>query len=150
MIKKLLINYSVTLLFMSLTACSSIPFIQSDSSVTSQTTSSAYVDGNAQTVPLSPANAANAEAVGGNIRNSMDENDKTKLSRALDKALGKSTQWVNENTGVTYTVIPVRKITINGNPYCRSYTTIAEKNGTERQFNGTACVGTDSNWQEMN
>lgn len=79
----------------------------------------------------------------------MDTNDRTKLSHSLDKTPGKSTQWVNESTGVSYTVVPTRKVTINGNPYCRAYSLTASKGGKSRTIEGTACVSTDGSWQAM-
>jgi surface antigen len=93
---------------------------------------------------------AAGEGIGGSVSGSMDVNDKKKMFRALDKPLGKPTQWVNQNTGVSYEVTATEKTTVNGNPYCRKYHTSATKNNNEQQTTGTACVGTDSNWQEVN
>lgn len=93
---------------------------------------------------------ASGQAVGGNISRTMDENDKSKLSHALDKPLGKPTQWVNQNTGTTYTVVPTEKLAINGNPYCRKYTLTALRGGNTHEVNGTACVAaSNSNWESI-
>lgn len=93
---------------------------------------------------------ASGEAVGGNISRSMDEADKSKLWHALDKPLGKSTQWVNTNTGTSYTVIPTEKLSINGNPYCRRYSVTSTRGGNTHEINGTACVSATSNWEAVN
>jgi surface antigen len=90
--------------------------------------------------------AASGERIG---LGSMDSSDKSKMSHALDKPLGKSTHWVNESTGVAYTVVPTGKVSINGNPYCRRYTTTSEKGDRKRENSGTACVGSDSNWESI-
>lgn len=76
----------------------------------------------------------------------MDENDRSKLFHALDKAPGKSTHWVNANTGTTYTVTPIKAVTIDGNSTCRKYNIEAVANGNTRNTSGTACVGDDSAW----
>jgi surface antigen len=86
-------------------------------------------------------------AVGGKFAQSMDEIDQSKLSHALDNGLGKSTQWTNAATGVTYTVVPTKKITLGDNPYCREYTVTSTKGGSTQQVNGTACLGKDASWR---
>ncbi len=89
--------------------------------------------------------------VGGDLSRSMDQYDKEKLSHALDNKIGKPTQWVNENTGIHYLVMPTQKLVLNGNPYCRKYKVISSKNGSQRELNGTACVSAeDSSWQVVN
>lgn len=101
---------------------------------------------NAQTTDTSLASASTA--IGGNIERSMDANDKEKLSRALDKSLGKSTEWINGSTNIAYTVTPTRKLAYNGNPYCRQYTLVSVANDIKNEINGTACVSsTDSTWR---
>lgn len=89
--------------------------------------------------------------VGGSIQKSMDVNDKTKMFRALDKPVGKATQWTNQYTQVSYTVVPVRKLAVKGNPFCRQYRVTSVKNAITQEINGTACVSaTDSSWQVVN
>lgn len=85
-------------------------------------------------------------AIGGDILQSMDGNDKTKMSRGLDKAVGKQTSWTNEATGIQYTVNPIQKVVINGNQFCRKYTLTATKGENTREVNEVACVGTDGEW----
>jgi len=121
-----------------LTACSSNPFKQYSSSQSS--------DQQAQVVG---ANATPGAAIGGSVAGGMDSFDRVKLSHALDKSPGKSSNWVNAITGTSYTVTPVKKVTINGNPFCREYQAVAEKGGNTQQSTGTACVATDGTWSEV-
>lgn len=85
--------------------------------------------------------------LGGSIGSGMDEFDQNKMFRALDAALGKSTEWVSTKNGTKYTVTPVERVKVNNNPICRVYTVVAvSKSGNERKFNGTACVTDDGSW----
>lgn len=84
------------------------------------------------------------------ITAAMDENDKNKLSHALDSALGKSTEWENKMTGVKYSAVPIEKLTIDGNSFCRKYKITSTQNGVSKETFGTACVSpTDSNWERV-
>src|SRR6185312_5346192 len=67
---------------------------------------------------------------------SMDAEDKTKMMRALDAATGKSTRWVNGMSGISYTVTPIKKVVIQGNPFCREYTVVAEKGNFTKESHG--------------
>lgn len=87
--------------------------------------------------------------IGGSADYGMDELDRKKLSRALDGGIGKATSWQNANTGTKYTVVPVEKLTIQGNPFCRKYTVTTEKGGYKKEVNGTACVATDGAWHPV-
>jgi surface antigen len=80
----------------------------------------------------------------------MDAIDTNKLFHALDNAPGKSTTWTNANTGITYTAVPVKKVVVNNNPFCRAYTLTILKAGNQNQINGTACVNTDGKWTPIN
>lgn len=86
-------------------------------------------------------------AIGGSLSSSMDSMDRMKLARALDSVPGKSTHWQNPNSGTSYIVTPIKKVTINDNPYCRTYTVTSIRQGQERQHTGTACVSADGTWQ---
>lgn len=131
-------NLVVLLLSFGLTACSSNSFNLENpfSSSTKMTEKTERV-------------AANG-VIGGNVASRMDENDKSKLFHALDNPVGKSTQWMNANTKINYTVVPTKKVVLNGNPFCREYTIVAKyDNGVEQHVSGKACVGADSNWQAV-
>lgn len=79
---------------------------------------------------------------------SMDSEDRNKMSHALDKGLGKSTEWVSARTGIKYTVVPVQKVTYQNNSFCRKYNVTVSKNASSQTYSGTACVSaTDSNWK---
>ena len=80
---------------------------------------------------------------------SMDADDKKKLSRALDAGTGKSTHWENGVTGVSYTVTPIKKVVVQGNPFCRQYSIQASRGSNSKTMNGTACVTTDGSWHSI-
>jgi surface antigen len=93
--------------------------------------------------------AVKSNPIGGNIANGMDELDRSKLSHALDKAPGKETTWVNAISGVHYTVVPVKKISINGFQFCREYNVKATTGSNTRDFTGNACIAANGNWREV-
>jgi surface antigen len=80
---------------------------------------------------------------------SMDAEDKSKMSHALDSGTGKATQWANGATGINYTVTPVKKVEIKGNPFCRTYVVVVMKGDYKKEVNGTACVTTDGSWHTI-
>lgn len=89
-------------------------------------------------------------AGGGDIGlKSMDANDKSKMSHALDNATGKSTHWENGVSGINFTVTPTKKVVIENNPFCRHYLVVVAKGNYQKQFNGTACVTTDGGWHTI-
>jgi surface antigen len=103
---------------------------------------------NPATTTVATNENTNTAPISGEIAKSMDTADKEKVSRALDKPIGKSTDWTNETTGISYTVTPTEKLTIKGNPYCRKYKVESTMNDNHEEVNGTACVSaSDSNWR---
>lgn len=119
---------------------------------------SSYLPGNSQSTTTEQAPLSLAEAtagtkaigdIGGSIAASMGESDRIKLSRALDKGTGKETTWTNPGNGTTYTMLPVKKVVINGNSLCRSYVVTANRGGNNQQYNGTACITADGGWHEV-
>jgi len=102
---------------------------------------------------LKPIDVSNVNTkdplIGGSIERSMDANDKAKMSKALDKAPGKSTVWTNDRMGITYTVTPIKKIVINNNPFCREYETMISRKYNSNTQHGTACIGDDGNWHSL-
>jgi surface antigen len=100
--------------------------------------------------PIDVSNVnTNDPLIGGSTEKSMDANDKIKMSKALDKAPGKPTEWTNERTGITYTVTPIKKIVINNNPFCREYETVIAHRSNSNSVKGTACIGDDGNWHSL-
>ena len=79
----------------------------------------------------------------------MDRDDKRKMSRALDAGTGKPTHWENGATGIGYTVTPIRKVTVQGNPFCREYSVQATRGGNTKNMGGTACVTSDGTWHSI-
>jgi surface antigen len=80
---------------------------------------------------------------------SMDANDKAKMSKALDAAPGKATSWVNAGSGIEYTVTPLKKMTVDNNPFCREYQVLAAKGSYQRTITEKACVMSDGNWHTI-
>jgi surface antigen len=80
---------------------------------------------------------------------SMDSEDKSKMSHALDAGTGKPSHWENGATGIGYTVTPTRKVEVQGNPFCREYSVTANKGSFTRTMIGTACVTTDGSWHAI-
>lgn len=160
--QKALVKMLLIIAGISLTACSTMP--PSETTVTTRQPESIKSQSaqETSTKPATPTDQAtlhevnldktsvNAELIGGSIEKSMDQDDKTKLSRALDKAPGKTTSWENGLTGITYTVTPTKKVVIQDKPFCREYHTTATKGGQTREITGTACIAADGNWHTIN
>lgn len=154
---KNLVRGSLIVLSVSLTACTQDTSYYASNPIPNQ--NMRYVQTGANNTPNAPqyaqkdlagtelasADRATTSNVGSRI---MDSNDKNKMSHALDNPLGKATTWVNPASGVTYTVTPTRKVTVNGNSFCRSYTTSAARGTQTRVTSGTACVDQTGVWQE--
>jgi surface antigen len=131
-------------------ACSTDMFSSSSSDTMSAPAKKMALNEPATAKPLA-ANEQNADGgtIGGRLAASMDVNDKSKLSHALDNGLGKSTEWTNALTNITYTVTPTEKVTLAGHAVCRKYTLQADKGGQEQNSTRTACLDANSNWQEV-
>lgn len=97
----------------------------------------------------SHVNAVTNQPIAGNFEQRMDSIDKSKLSKALDKALGKMTEWTNDMTGITYRIVPTQKIVVDGNQFCRKYTITVIKNQDSQELSGSACVTEDGNWHSV-
>lgn len=83
--------------------------------------------------------------LGGYIEQFMDANDKSKMSRALDKGIGNTTAWQNPASGAHFAVTPIRRVD-NGSGICRAYRVKMTKTGISDKVSGTACVGRDGSW----
>lgn len=152
---KKLSTLGLVLIISGLTACSSLPSLHGGSSSTQvtetpidnqETTLASSKSGIATNQPTNTFSAQTNASVGGSLTRSMDADDKIKMSRSLDKALGKKTEWKNEVTGITYAVVPVKKVTIGDNHFCRVYTMTATRGDTTQELNETACIGQDGEW----
>lgn len=128
---------SMAILILSISACSSMSGNQSGGGMLSG------LMGGEQVKPLASG------PVGGKVAMSMNTEDLNKMSRALDKAPGKSTDWVSTSNGTKYTVTPVKKVIVQGHEHCRFYTVTASRGGTTQEVNGTACIGDDGEWRPL-
>lgn len=131
--KKMTLGGIFVLFAMILAACSSNPLTMKQNT-----------HGN---VPDGQEMRESTASVGGNLAKSMDSIDKDKLSHALDKPFGKETTWTNAMSGITYSVIPVKKETVNGNSFCRTYQVTATKGENKKEYSGTACVSDSGTWE---
>lgn len=94
------------------------------------------------------AGAAAGALIGNAVGKSMDEQDKMKMSQALEtNNVGQPAYWNNKKTGAKYKVTPVKNVTVNSNKYCREYQTIATINGEQQKMYGTACRQPDGSWK---
>lgn len=86
--------------------------------------------------------------IGGAVGKSMDETDKMKMNQTLEtNNVGQPAYWQNQNTGASYTVVPVKNVNVNGNAYCREYRSTADVGGKKQQVYGTACRQPDGSWK---
>ena len=86
--------------------------------------------------------------IGGSIGRYMDEQDKMKTAQALEyNPTGKSSEWVNPDTGNAYEVTPTRTYEKAGGQPCREFTMEATIGGKQEEVYGTACRQPDGSWQ---
>ena len=87
--------------------------------------------------------------VGNVIGKRMDENDRKKMSQALDtNAPGQPSAWKNETTGANYTITPSKSFVQDGRQ-CRGFVQEAIIDGQPKKISGTACKRQDSaTWEE--
>jgi len=87
--------------------------------------------------------------IGGVIGHEMDSSDKSATYTSVSS--GHDADWVNSKTHNHYTVYSSgHYITVNGNPFCRKYTTIAKMHGKSHKFHGIACRQSDGSWKTVN
>lgn len=148
--KKLALQVAILIAGGSLAACSSFDSWWGDNNAGVASRPVSQNQGNqASTEPVS--NPAAQKAVGGHAARGMDSIDRSKLWHALDKPIGKTTSWTNASSNMSYTVVSTEKVTINGNNFCRRYQVTATPigGGNSRVTGGTACVGSDGNWEAV-
>lgn len=86
--------------------------------------------------------------IGGKVGSSMDSSDQTHLNNSINS--GHPASWQNTKTNSTYTVVPSKKyVTVNGNRYCRNYTTTAVISGKTTKVHGVACRQSDGSWKAV-
>lgn len=85
--------------------------------------------------------------VGGAVGRSMNDNDRRRTARVLEtEPIGRSSRWINPDTGASYTVTPTRTYDHRGTP-CREYTIDATVRGRPDKVVGTACRQADGSWR---
>lgn len=86
--------------------------------------------------------------LGGAIGKNMDDVDRMKMNQALESnSVGQPAYWQNQKTGASYTVVPTKNVTVNGNRYCREYRSVADIAGKQQQVYGKACRQPDGSWK---
>jgi surface antigen len=86
--------------------------------------------------------------IGGAVGKSMDAQDRQQARQALE--YGRTNEpyaWRNPDTGVAYTVTPVRTYENHAGVHCREYYTDAVVDGRRERIYGTACRQPDGSWQ---
>ncbi|OGO93047.1 MAG: hypothetical protein A3F41_04110 [Coxiella sp. RIFCSPHIGHO2_12_FULL_44_14] len=83
--------------------------------------------------------------VGNQIGQYMDRQDAARAHAIYTSPSGRG-QWVNNQTGYTYDIKPI-KIDKKEGRYCREYQTTATIGGRQRRVYGTACRMTDGSWK---
>jgi len=109
---------------------------------------SAFGSGSGRTAAIFAGGALGGWA-GNVIGKRMDENDRKKMSQALDtNAPGQPSAWKNETTGANYTITPAKTFVQDGRQ-CRSFVQEAIVDGQQTKISGTACKRPDgSTWEE--
>jgi surface antigen len=111
---------------------------------------SRFGGGSGQLVAIGAGAVAGAY-IGGQMGRSMDAQDRARMNSAFENnAVGQPAYWQNQNTGASYNVVPTQNVTLNGNPYCREYSSTAMIAGKSQQVYGTACRMPDGTWQQQN
>jgi surface antigen len=90
--------------------------------------------------------------LGGFLGNYLDEKDKSRQASATQTALetapsGKSSTWVNPDSGHQGAVTPTRTYQNASGQYCREYTQTVTIGGQQHQGYGTACRQPDGTWK---
>ncbi len=111
---------------------------------------SAIGAGTGQAVAIGAGIVAGA-LIGGYVGHSMDSVDTARVNSAMDNPTNKTSTWKNHKTGATYSVEPTSKrMTVNGNPNCRKFHTMATMNGKRtQQVHGVACLQSDGTWKAV-
>ena len=138
-------SLSITILSITVSACAT-NFSTDSTSSSAQTTASNGIGTETLNIQVSNRILSSNEPLGGNLEQYMDVNDKQKLSRGLDNALGKATTWTSPLNGREFTVTPLRKVTLSSSKFCRTYSVRMERKTEAEQVSGTACIGEDGSW----
>ena len=87
-------------------------------------------------------------AIGNAIGKQMDEDDRRRMSQAMEtNDTGQTSSWNNATTGASYTVTPGETFDRDGRQ-CRAFTQEAIIDGEPKKISGTACRRPDGqSWE---
>lgn len=89
--------------------------------------------------------------VGANIGRNLDQTDRAKIGQALENSpSGRTTEWVNPDSGTRYRVTPEPAYRPRSFETCRRYTMVGYINGRPQEIVGTACRQNDGTWKAVN
>jgi len=89
--------------------------------------------------------------VGGQVGKTMDDVDKMKVGRVLEKTpTNQTTSWRNPDNGTQYSVTPTKTYYDRAKQPCREYTTKAWIGGKQETIYGKACRQADGSWKVIN
>lgn len=146
--KKILTYFIVIFVGISLVGCSSNQDVGTvTGGVLGGLIGSRFGGGTGQLVAIG-AGAVVGAYLGGRIGKTMDQQDQARMQAALEQNnVGQPAYWTNQRSGNSYTVVPVRNVTVQSNRYCREYRTTANIAGKQQQIYGTACRQPDGSWK---
>ncbi len=85
---------------------------------------------------------------GASIGRSLDQLDELNTTRALENnKTNQASNWVNPDSGNTYSITPTKTYQTNSGRYCREYQSTVIVGGEEQQSYGTACRQPDGDWE---
>ena len=86
--------------------------------------------------------------VGGSVGRAMDQIDQACVGQVLEHATdGRTVQWKDPDSGVTYNTAPTGTYQDGEGRYCREYQTSAVIGGKTQKVYGTACRQPDGSWE---
>jgi len=90
--------------------------------------------------------------LGSEVGRSLDKADRLYADRTAQQALesaptGRTSKWVNPDSGHSGTVTPERTYTTAQGQPCREYTTTVDIGGRSESAHGTACREADGTWR---
>ncbi len=85
---------------------------------------------------------------GAHVGRQLDDRDRYYAGRTLETApTGASKEWVNPDSGTTYSVTPTHTYDSGNGTPCREFTMDAYVGGKGEQVYGTACRQADGSWK---
>lgn len=86
--------------------------------------------------------------LGSYLGQQMDENDRVKVSQALEyNPAGETLPWRNSSTGRDYAVTPAAPYQASTGQYCREFTQRIQVDNRQETAYGTACRQQDGTWR---